>query len=163
MFGWRGGFGGEAGGGGERGFGKAEEEGEKEEKGSFAQMMRQLTSVLQDVKDAMEELMETMEVSEADGLLDYDECERLLGELEKREEEIEMCLEEMRRRVAEVQRWVREICLVAVAFLEEGKLRRELGIVEVLEFLEELGDEVGGYDFSERAFPLVVGGEEDSE
>jgi hypothetical protein len=92
---------------------------------------------------AIWDLIDAMDPSSADGILNKAECFRVLCGLWEKEEREGRCLQGLKIGMWDAQEIVRKMCYVASDFLDHGRLGDEDGVDGICDGLERLGDKVG--------------------
>ncbi|ERF74582.1 hypothetical protein EPUS_00712 [Endocarpon pusillum Z07020] len=99
------------------------------------------------VEDATELLRDVLCSSWEDGILDLDQCVRLLRELRNRKAEMARALKGIEAAVSEVQDRTERFCKDAARFLGRSKVNEEEGCEALGMWLESIGKEIGNITF----------------
>lgn len=99
------------------------------------------------VEDAIDQLEHTLDSCWDDGILDRNECVRLLGELRIRKAEMAHALKGLEAAVSQMQDKTEWLCGFAARFLRRSKVRDEEGCEAMGMRLERIGEEIGNITF----------------
>jgi hypothetical protein len=97
------------------------------------------------LNDAMDDMINALDFSSHDGILNRSECERVLRAMGDREGQMWRRLHRILMAVYDAQEVARRLCFVAAEFLRQSRVRGEVGIDDVCEWVEAIGDRVGDH------------------
>lgn len=97
------------------------------------------------LNNAMDDMINALHFSSHDGILNRDECERMLRAMGDREGQMWRRLHRILMAVYDAQEVARRLCFVAAEFLRRSRVRGEVGIDDVCEWVEGIGDRVGDH------------------
>ena len=107
-----------------------------------------LSHALRGTQGAVYDLLETVESTSRDGILNEHECHRLLYGLWRRERAEMIALQRLNVAVWDAQEMARRMCHVAAEALRGGRLREEQGIAAVCGLLETLARRLGSHQWA---------------